>query len=325
MKHISIIVPNGPCSLVNIDGTHQILSSLNGVLAAQGADNGFIVQLVGLPGHQSSGRISITPDASIQDVTNTDLIIVPAIFGQPAEAIDRNRDFIPWIKQQYAGGAEVASFCLGAFLLASTGLLDGKKCSTHWQMANAFRAMFPNVIVADDRMVTEDNGLYTSGGAYAYLNLLTYLIEKYAGRAAAIAIAKNFAIDIDRFSQSPFIIFNGQKEHNDEEIRKAQEFIENNFQERISVDHLADMFAVGRRSFERRFKKATNNTVIEYAQRVKIEAAKRSFETSRKNINEVMYDVGYTDSKGFREVFKKITGLTPIEYRNKYSKSMAMA
>lgn len=120
-------------------------------------------------------------------------------------------------------------------------------------------------------------------------------------------------------------MFEGQKNHNDPEIIKAQEFIEKNYQDRISVDQLADMLAIGRRSFERRFKKATNNTVVEYIQRVKIEAAKRSFERSRKNINEVMYDVGYTDTKAFRTIFKKITGLTPIEYRNKYKKEPAMA
>lgn len=320
MKHISILIPNGPCSLVNIDGSHQILNSVNSVLGGMGHDPIFTIQYVGLPVQTPGGAITIRPDATIDEIEKTDLIIIPAMFGDPQEAIIRNGDFVPWILKQHNSGAEVASFCIGAFLLASTGLLAGKKCSTHWQMVNDLRQMYPDVDVQDDRVVTEDEGIYTSGGAYSYLNLLTYLIEKYAGRAVAIAIAKSFAIDIDRFSQSPFIIFQGQKTHNDEQIKKAQEFIESNFQERITVDQLADMFAVGRRSFERRFKKATHNTVIEYAQRVKVEAAKRSFETSRKNINEVMYDVGYTDSKGFREVFKKVTGLTPIEYRNKYSK-----
>lgn len=320
MKHISILIPKGPCSLANIDGSQQILNSVNSVLQAKDREPVFNIQYVGLTGQTSSGAITITPDATINTIDRTDLIIIPAAFGSPSDAVERNKDFIPWIKRQHANGAEVASFCIGAFLLAETGLLNGKKCSTHWQMVNALRSMYPDIEVMDDKLVTEDDGIYTSGGAYSYLNLLIYLIEKYAGRDVAITIAKSFAIDIDRYSQSPFIIFQGQKEHKDDEIRKAQEFIETNFQEKINVDNLADMFAVGRRSFERRFKKATHNTVIEYAQRVKVEAAKRSFETSRKNINEVMYDVGYTDSKGFREVFKKITGLTPIEYRNKYSK-----
>ena len=127
-------------------------------------------------------------------------------------------------------------------------------------------------------------------------------------------------IDIDRISQSPFIIFEGQKTHDDEPIKKAQEYIENNFEEKITIDQLASMFAVGRRNMERRFKKATANTVTEYIQRVKIEAAKKNLETGRKNINEVMYEVGYSDTKAFRTIFKRITGLSPINYRNKYNK-----
>jgi transcriptional regulator GlxA family with amidase domain len=132
-------------------------------------------------------------------------------------------------------------------------------------------------------------------------------------------------VDIDRESQAAFMMFEGQKNHEDAEILKAQEFIEKHFHDKITVDALADRVTIGRRSFERRFKKATNNSVLEYIQRVKIEAAKRSFESSRKNITEVMFDVGYTDTKAFRTIFKKITGLTPIEYRNKYNKQAAVA
>ncbi|MEO6168092.1 MAG: helix-turn-helix domain-containing protein, partial [Chitinophagales bacterium] len=211
------------------------------------------------------------------------------------------------------------------FLLASTGLLDGKKCSTHWNSANEFRNMFPDVELVDGSIITEEHGIYSSGGANSYWNLLLYLVEKYTDRDTAIQAAKFFAVDIDRKSQSAFMMFQGQKDHEDAAIKKAQEFIEANYQDKITVDQLAQMLAIGRRSFERRFKKATNNTVVGYMQRVKIEAAKRCFETSRKNINEVMFDVGYTDTKAFRTVFKKITGLTPIEYRNKYNKQAMVA
>jgi transcriptional regulator GlxA family with amidase domain len=212
---------------------------------------------------------------------------------------------------------------VGAFLLAATGLLNGKKCSTHWNMANDFRTMFPEVELVDGSIITEEQGIYSSGGANSYWNLLLYLVEKYTNRDTAILASKYFAVDIDRDSQSSFMMFQGQKEHADPEIITTQEFIEDNYQEKITVDELANMVAVGRRSFERRFKKATNNTVVEYIQRVKIEAARRKFESSLKNINQVMFDVGYTDTKAFRTVFKKITGLTPIEYRNKYNKPVA--
>jgi transcriptional regulator GlxA family with amidase domain len=173
--------------------------------------------------------------------------------------------------------------------------------------------------------MTGEAGLYTSGGAYSYLNLVVYLIEKYAGRDVAVLVSKTFMIDIDRESQSPFIIFKGQKEHTDEPVKKAQEFIEKNYDEKLTVDQLARMFALSRRNFERRFKKATCNTVTEYIQRVKMEAAKMSLESSRENVNEVMYKVGYNDPKAFRITFKRITGLSPVQYRNKYNRERPAA
>ncbi|MBL0740398.1 GlxA family transcriptional regulator [Chryseolinea lacunae] len=322
MKHISILVPRGHTSLVNIEGSHQILSEVNSFLGEMGRAPMFTVQLVGLEKgtSQRNGLFIITPDVLIDEVKKTDLIIIPSLHGDQKEAAARNAEFVPWIQKQYQQGAEVASLCIAAFFLASTGLLNGKPCTTHWKMAAAFRDMYPNVNLMDNKIITEADGIYTSGGAYSYLNLLLYLIEKYAGRDIAVLASKGYAIDIDRMSQSPFIIFEGQKTHQDEPIKQVQQFIEGNYHDKLTVDELSDKFAFGRRSFERRFKKATGNTVMEYVQRIKIEAAKRDFETSRKNINEVIYDVGYTDTKAFRTVFKKITGLTPVEYRNKFNK-----
>ena len=322
MKHISILVPLGHSSLPNIDGTHQILSEVNKFQVALGRNSLFNIQLVGLSEKiiQRNGLYTVSPDCLIQDITRTDLIIIPAMHGDQKDALALNTAFIPWIIEQYKGGAEVASFCIGSFFLAATGLLKGKQCSTHRAEANVFRSMFPDVNLVDDKIMTDEDGLYTSGGAYSYLNLLAYLIEKYAGRDIAIMISKAFMIDIDRVSQSPFIMFRGQKTHEDEPVKKAQEYIEKNFEDKITVDQLASMLALSRRNFERRFKKATSNTIVEYIQRVKMEAAKKNLETGRKNVNEVMYDVGYSDNKAFRTVFKKVTGLSPVEYRNKYNR-----
>jgi transcriptional regulator GlxA family with amidase domain len=324
MKHISILIPLGHSSLPNIDGTHQILSEVNKFCEMLGREPAFKIQLVGLEKEtvQRNGLYTVSPDCLISDIKKTDLIIVPAMHGDQKKAIELNKAFIPWMIDQYEKGAELASFCIGAFFIAATGLVNGKKCATHWVMANEFRNMFPQVILVDDKIMTAEDGIYSSGGAYSFLNLLIYLIEKYAGRDVAILTAKAFMIDIDRYSQSPFIIFAGQKDHGDEPVKKAQDFIEKNFQERISVDQLTSMLALSRRNLERRFKKATSNTVTEYIQRVKIEAAKKSFETSQKNVNEVMYDVGYSDTKAFRTTFRRITGLSPIEYRNKYNRQM---
>src|SRR5687768_1522799 len=321
MKHISILVPN-EAVLASIDDPRYMFTAANEFLEAAGKPPIFKVELVGLTKEVKlhKGSFTVHTDRLITDVKKTDLIFVPALIGDMKTGLEINQDFVPWIIRQYNQGAEVASLCIGAFLLASTGLLNGKKCSTHWRSANEFRNMFPEVELVDDRIITEEQGLYSSGGANSYWNLLLYLLEKHTDREIAIVASKVFAVEIDRKSQSPFIMFNGQKAHEDEHVKKAQEFIENNVSDRISVENLALKFAIGKRNFERRFKKATHNTPVEYMQRVKIEAAKKSFETSRKNVNEVMYDVGYTDTKAFRAVFKKITGLSPIDYRNKYAK-----
>jgi transcriptional regulator GlxA family with amidase domain len=326
MKHISILIPQGHTSVVNIEGSHQIMNEVNILRARYGKPPLFKVQLVGISKKASQrGMFTIMPEVLIGEIEKTDLIIIPAIHGKPENVKKENAAFIPWIIDQYEKGAEIATFCIASFFLAGTGLLNGKQCATHWASANDFKTLFPDVNLVDDKIMTEDGGIYSSGGAYSFLNLLIYIIEKYAGREMAIHIAKEFMIDIDRISQSPFIIFQGQKAHDDEPIKKAQEFIENNFEEKISVDQLASMFALGRRNMERRFKKATSNTVVEYIQRVKIEAAKKNLECGRKNVNEVMYDVGYTDPKAFRTTFKKITGLSPIEYRAKYNKEAFVA
>lgn len=321
MKHISILVPEEavPASIVD---PRYMFSAINEFLNEAGKSPAFTIQLVGLTKEVQlqRGAFTVHTDATLKDVTKTDLIIVPALSGNLKAALEKNEAFVPWIIQHHLKGTEVASLCLGAFLLASTGLLNGRECSTHWLFANEFRDMFPDVRLIDGNIISEGQGLYSSGGAASYWNLLLHLIEKYTNRDLAIRASKFFAIEIDRKSQSPFIMFNGQKKHNDEPIKEAQAFIEANVTEKISVEDLALRFAIGRRHFERRFKKATNNTPLEYIQRVKIEAAKKQLETGQKNVNEVMYEVGYSDIKAFRMVFKKITGLLPMDYRNKYNK-----
>jgi transcriptional regulator GlxA family with amidase domain len=321
MKHVSLLVPHNAV-LASIVDPRTMLSGVNDFLQAVEREPMFNIQLVGLTKevHLHNGVFTVNTDILVQDLKKTDLIVVPAIGGDLKEAIKINEGFLPWIIDQYNRGAEVASLCIGSFLLASTGLLNGKECSSHWLTANQFRDMFPAVTLVDGRIVTEQQGLYSSGGASSYWNLLLHLVEKYAGRDMAITAAKVYALEIDRKSQSPFVMFNGQKQHEDGPIKQAQEFIEQNITEKISVEELSVKFAIGKRHFIRRFKKATNNTPIEYIQRVKIEAAKKELEISRKTVNEVMYDVGYIDIKAFRTVFKKITGLSPIEYRNKYNK-----
>ncbi|MGA9639203.1 GlxA family transcriptional regulator [Flavobacterium sp.] len=323
MKKVSILVPESSV-LQAIADPQYLFTAVNQFMAVAQKQPLFDVQLVGVKSEikLSNGLYTVNPTQLISEVKKTDLIIIPALFGDMQTAINENKDVLPWIKEQYDNGAEVASLCVGAFLLASTGLLDGKKCSTHWGFQNEFRTLFPKVEVVDGSILTEESRIYSSGGANSYWNLLLHLVEKYTDRPTAILASKYFAIDIDRDSQAAFALFQGQKNHVDEAVKKAQEFIENNIEDRITIEDLAAHVALGRRSFERRFKTATNNSVLEYINRVKIECAKRNFENSRKNINEVMFEIGYTDTKSFRNIFKKMTGLTPVAYRNKYNKGI---
>jgi len=322
MKHVSILVPAGDCSLANIEGTHQILRRVNDYLADAGRPPIFRIQLVGLRPDikMHKGLFTVSPEVLVRDLSSTDLILIPSVHGDKRKILADNQELLSWIVSQYRRGAAVASMCIGTFLLAGTGLLDGKTCTTHWQMADEFCRLFPAANLVVDKIITDEKNIYTSGGAYSWLNLVVYIVEKYAGRDIAVQCAKSFQIDIQRSSQSPFIIFSGQKDHEDTAIRQAQEYIEKNIHTRITVSQVASMFALGRRNLERRFKKATGNTVMEYIQRAKMEVVKKSLENTRLGVNEAMDRVGYSDPKAFRIVFKKVTGLSPLQYRNRYNR-----
>lgn len=321
-KHLTILVPDGENNLSSIVGAYKIFTRANQYWKETGREELFKIELAGISKDVEfyEGLFTVKPHINIAAINQTNLIIIPSLNHNYQKSVHGNQLMIDWIEQQYKKGAEVASICTGAFMLAASGLLDGKNCSTHWAVVDDFRALFPKVNLQTDQLITDENGIYTNGGAYSFLNLMIYLVEKYFDRQTAIFCSKVFQIEIDRNSQSAFNIFTGQKLHGDEMVQQAQAYIETNLHEKISVEHLSSSLAVGRRNFDRRFIKATGNTPVEYAQRVKIESAKKAFETSRKTINEVMYEVGYSDVKAFREVFRKITGISPLEYRSKYNK-----
>ena len=322
MKHLTIIVPNGDNNLPSITGAYEIFCRANAYNKANGKKELFKIQLAGISEEIdfNGGLFTVKPHLNISAVTTTDLIIIPSLNHNYNVALKDNEQLLPWLKKHYHNGAEIATICTGAFMLAASGLLDGKSCSTHWSVTENFRLMFPKVNLQIDELITDEKGIYTNGGAYSFLNLMIYLIEKYYDRNTAIYCSKVFQIEMDRNTQSQFAIFTGQKKHDDELVQQVQLYIEKNIEQRISVGELSTKFNVGRRNFDRRFIKATGNTPIEYSQRVKIEAAKKAFETNRKTINEIMYEVGYSDVKAFREVFRKITGMSPLEYKKRYYK-----
>jgi len=319
MIHVSILALKHAV-LSSISDAAAVFRKVNELLVESGKEPFFDVQLVGLTTEVSleRGLVKLTPDAVTADVFHTDLIIVPSFSGYVNNSLFVSKECAPWIAQHYKNGSEVASLCTGAFMVAFSGILNGKECTTHWAYSNEFRYFFPGVKLVDEKIVTDQDGLYSSGGSNSYWNLLIHLVEKFTNRETAIRAAKFFVIDLDKTNQSAFIIFQGLKDHEDEPVLRAQQYIEQHYWEKFTVDQLASQFNMTRRTFERRFKKATRNTVAEYIQRMKVEATKKQLEIGRKSINELMVDVGYSDIQAFREVFKRITGMTPIDYRKKY-------
>lgn len=330
MKHLSIIVPNEQTTMSTVAcivGTLQLFNEANQCRIRNGKSPVYEVILVGptKTEYLNNGALTVKHQRSVAEVDQTDLIIIPASSISNYEtATKNNKRLIDWIARQYKQGAEIASMCIGSFMLASTGLLTGKTCSTHWALSEKFKGLYPDVQLQTDKLITDENGIYTNGGAYSFLHLLLYLVEKFYDRATAIHCAKYFQIDIDRDMQAEFSIFNGHKKHPDKEILEAQLFLEKNYLQKISIEQLSADLNIGRRNFDRRFIKATGITPLDYLQRVKIEMAKKMFETTRKTVSEVMYDVGYSDAKAFRDVFGRITGLSPLEYKMKYNKEGKM-
>ena len=320
MKHISILSLYD-ATITSIDSSYQILTRVNDFLKYQGKPPFYTVEIAGLEKevNLNGGLYNIRVNKTINEIKQTDVIVIPLLCSDFPKAISKNEQYKNWIIDQYHRGAEIVCLCVGSFFLASTGLLTDRKCAIHWAAKNEFETMFPNIKVVDDTIITDEKGIYTCGGGYSYLNLLLYIIEKHLGREMSILASKMFEIDIERKSQNPFIIFVGQKRHGDELVLKAQEHIENNPAATFTVDKICNEFGVGRRTFERRFKKSTGNSIAEYIQRVKVEFAKKHLESGRKTINEIIYETGYNDVDAFRKVFKKYTDLSPIDYRKRYT------
>lgn len=330
MKHLSILIPEGTLILDTIVGTLNLFKMANSYAKRIGVSNEdvFEIDLVGMKKEPITCHkfFEVRPTKSIEEVKKTDVVIITSITGNLEQALKKNAPIIDWIKsRRIESDAEIISLCRSAFILAETGLLNGKSCATHWAVHQQFEKKYSKISLLPEKIISEDKGIYSSGGAYSFLNMIIYLIEKYYGREVAIWCSKMAEIDFDRINQNQFVIFTGQKEHKDETIKKVQAYIEENYEEKISVEELAKQFAISSRNFIRRFKKATQNTPFEYIQRVKVEVAKKSFESSTLNINQVMYNVGYNDEKAFRKTFKKYTGLSPIEYRRKFNREMAFS
>ncbi|MBF0120494.1 MAG: helix-turn-helix domain-containing protein [Desulfobacterales bacterium] len=266
-----------------------------------------------------NGCAQIHPDKSIFDVKTTDIIMIPA-FLPPFEFTNKRMEIIgKWLKEHYSNGITIATTCTGTFLIAEIGLLKGKSATTNWMFANIFKKKYPDVKLNISNMLTEDEKIICTGSATAFLNLCIYLIEKFGSKTLAIKCSKALLIDPSRQSQFPYMEFDFWKNHNDIQILKAQKIMEEHFKDDISIDNIAENVGISSRHFKRRFKNATSETPINYLQKLRIEKAKQNLENSTISINEVIWQVGYEDVNSFRKLFRKHTGMSPKEYRKKFS------
>ena len=306
----------------SITGVIDLLSGANLYLTGIGQAPAFHLELVGEKEKPPPG-FPLIGYHTYAEAVHPHLIIIPSFMVGNVSLLSDNLAGIEWIRQQRAKGTEVASLCVGSYFLAEAGLLDGKEVTSHWAVAGDMQRRYPAIRMRSDQVITDQDGIYTSGGAFSSLKLILYLIEKFCGREAAIWISKMYAIEMDRTSQAHFAVFTGQHQHEDKEILRAQQYIEQHYQDPISMDNLSRQVNMGQRNFIRRFKAATNNTPFEYLQRVRIESAKRALENNDKDVASIMDDAGYKDQKAFRSIFRRLTGLSLQEYKKKYARAAA--
>ncbi len=268
---------------------------------------------------------TLHPHASVLTAKKPDLILIPSAGDNVMESLDSLRAFIPWIKACSAQGARVVSLCTGAFLLAESGLLDGRTATTHWFFADLFRKHYPTVDLRPERLIVDEGNVITSGAATSFLDLVLYLIEMYSGHEAAVLTAKVLLIEMGRYTQLPYTIFSARKMHGDRRILRAQQFIEEHGHREFTIDTLARRAGMSVRNFDRRFRNAVGETPSAYLQKLRIEKAKRLLENSQHTIEEIASAVGYEDERSFRRLFRALTDLSPTAYRRKYTRSIEVS
>ncbi|QIL41225.1 helix-turn-helix domain-containing protein [Pedobacter sp. HDW13] len=316
MIQVGVLMPKN-FRLLSIAAILDVFDTVNGFYRKDNLETPFAISLVTLD--DKNYNFSEHPSISIENVLPLDLILIPSFStNDMAASIAENRHYLPWLNLQHRKGAEIATFCTGAFLLAASGLLNGRAATTHVDACTAFSTAFPLVHLKADKTVTQDGKLFTSGGATSTFHLLLHLLQIHCGKEMAIKVAKIFAIDMDRVNQLYFSTFQPIRHHNDDIVASAQEKIENNYQDVATIEEMIKDIPSSRRNIVRRFKQVIGITPIEYLQQTRIEAAKKLLEQTAQQMTEVIYNSGYNDPKAFRKVFRKSVGMTPTQYRDKF-------
>lgn len=329
MAHITFLAYQN-CSLLSIFGPMEVFAIANLWHQNQGQnkktnDPLFSWEIVSLDGEavKGYGGNLIQPHRSIYEVDKTDFILLPA-FLSPLDFIGKVSDeILSWIRYSYTRDILIGTTCTGTFFLAETGLLNGKEATTNWTFINYFKKLYPDVKLKPERLLSVDGGLICSGATTSFLDLCLYLVEKFGSKDLASRCSKSLLVEPGRRSQSPFFIFDSQMNHADDKIIEAQTYMKDKFMKTFSLDDLALDLGISPRHFKRRFKNATGDSPLAYLQRIRIEAAKRKLERTMETINEITWQIGYEDSNSFRKLFRKHTGLSPREYRDRFAKIQA--
>jgi transcriptional regulator GlxA family with amidase domain len=323
MKRVTILALDNAV-ISSVTGTMDIFSQVGvtyNLVTGIAPEPRFDVEIVSLDGLPVIGfnQARIHPHRPAEDVEDTDLIIIGSFMD--LETLSTCRAGIPWLRHHFERGATLASICSGAFFLAETGLLDGKRAATHWGLADQFRRRYPKVRLDPDLVVADEGRLLTSGACTSYIDLAVYLIERFCGSSVALQASKGMLHDFSRSSQTPYCVYLPKRDHGDDQILSVQACMENDFARDFNMDLIARNNGMSRRTFERRFKSATGDTPLVFLQRIRVEAAKQLLESGRRTCDEVAYRVGYEDSGFFRRVFVKYTGLRPSDYQMKFRRT----
>lgn len=223
-----------------------------------------------------------------------------------------------WLLERHASGTTLCSVCAGAFVLAETGLMNGRRATTHWAFARQLAERFPEIKLADENIVVDEGDIMTAGGILAWTDLGLLLVERLLGPATMLATAKFLVIEPPRNSQRPFALFLPRFDHSDDAIRKSQHHIHAHASSMQGVAELAALAGMTMRTFLRRFKAATGLTPVEYLQHVRIANAREALEQTTTPVDRIAWDVGYTDPAAFRKIFQKLVAVSPAVYRQQF-------
>ncbi|MBN2224762.1 MAG: helix-turn-helix domain-containing protein [Deltaproteobacteria bacterium] len=326
MKKI-VLYANDTTSLASIAGAQEIFSCANILWEIQnpGADPLFECSVVSPQkdyGEVCKG-LGITFGCEMNRHERADAVISTGFLYRDVnhliEKIGNAKSALTWLRRHYDEGTIIGASCSGTVLLAETGLLDGKKSTTSWWLNGFFRSRYPNIELHIDRILVENERLITAGAMTSYIYLVLGLIERFVDRKMALSCAKVMLVDMNKNHQAPYSVLQAILDHQDDVVLKAQYWLNERLNKTIDIHELADYLAMSYRTLLRRFKVATGDTPISYVQKIRIETAKHLLETTALNLEGIMERVGYTDPSSFSLLFKRLTHLTPREYRDRFS------